>query len=724
MAADEQHSDGLSELVERQSVIREPCPSPNLQERVHTHLRRPSSAIRRTARNIESFNRNRDHHQRIHDDTSVFLSHRARTRSLARIQAEQRPRQSLQQELGHREGKHEENQEARQEGSQEQQITPSSQLAQGTSLQNNISAKAEPLSREWRPSIALGSPLWLDGEDLSAIEIADRKVAQTRLWVDYYQGVPDFVRTHQEAVREREQLDVTDEANTKPRSALTCTHSTAIQQRLRHLRVILQDSHFPPERANIEAAIAGYESGAIPYSDSYTLIWAGRIVDRCPDFDSFTADRGARLDRYEAEYGPSWLWYEPPLSRGGGTLRGPTIVTKRAICLENKPEWRRGTDNMGHYRVQMSFRRRKENVSRSGPVAVPFSPLRTRPPNTTTTRTKPRRRSTAKSTAVIPQPNTSLPGTTVPDRDGPRIVWDTLLDTGATLPCLYEGDLPRLGINRYAYAAQSSRTIATADSVIETRVYELDVGVCGGDGGEELLGLGGVGGGGGNSGGGNSTPLSPCLSPRSTTLHPNEKSHDPKQESESLTCTVPVVFFGGSSSDFSGDHTPDRLSGILPFHLCYLSSAPGNFKLWMGETKGDVIGPGRLPGLMRYGGVIGGVRDMEKRHPPPTKTTRSKLVVRRGSRNPETPEKAIFARGSPQRAGWVEQDEDVEDRSPMVSGFEFDNVTLAAEGFDPLRAKRKREAGRHNAQRRESEEKPAKKRSREGELTAEERVGK
>jgi hypothetical protein len=614
-------------------------------------------------------------------------------------------------------------------------MTLGSEATPGGSLQNNISSEANPSSTEWRPSIALGSPLWLDGEDLSAIEIADRKVAQTRLWVDYYQGVPDFVRTHQEAVREREQLDETNEANTKPRSALTSAQNIAIQQRLRHLRVILQDSHFPPECANIEAAIAGYESGAIRYSDLYTLIWAGRIVDRCPDFDSFTADRRARLDRYEAEYGPSWLWYEPPLSGGGGTLRGPTIVTKRAICLENKPEWRRGTDNMGHYRVRMSFRRRKENVARPGTSPFPLSPLRTRAHNTTTKATKPRRRrSTAKSaTAIIPQPNTSLPGTTIPDTDGPRIVWDTLLDTGATLPCLFEGDLPRLGIDRYSYAAQSSRTIATADSVIETRVYELDVGVCGG-GGEvgDLLGLGG-------GGGGNPTPFSPCLSPRRTLYPPPNKPPNPSPpkkdpESDSLTCTVPVVFFAGSSSDFPSDqHTPDRLSGILPFHLCYLSSAPGNFKLWMGETKGDVIGPGKLPGLMRYGGVIGGARDVERRlppppPPPPKTTTKPKLVVvRRASRNPKTPESAVFDSDSPHDVGWVEQGEDVEDRSPSpmesgLSGFEFNNVDAATEGFDLSRAKRKREAGHQNAQRRESEEWPARKRIRVGELTAEERV--
>ncbi|KAK4105707.1 hypothetical protein N658DRAFT_386000, partial [Parathielavia hyrcaniae] len=553
--------------------------------------RRPSATLRSAARNAESFNRNRDHRvRRMSEDLAILRSHRARTRSVARIQAEQQ----------------------RQQREQEETALPPEATSPRSGLQDRISSNSNDTlpAKEWRPSIALGSPLWLDGEDLGAIEIADRKVAQTRLWLDYYQGASDFLQTHQEALREREQLDEADETNTKPTSALHSTQTSAIQKRLRHLRVIVQDSHFPPERANIEAAIAGYESGAISYSDSYTLIWVGRIVDRCPDFDSFTVGRRARLARYEAEHGPGWLWYEPPLSGGGGTIRGPTMVIKRAVCLENKAEWRRGTDNMGHYRARMSFRRRKEMVAAAAASSSPFSHQQQQQPHA------PPRRSTATKTTIIPQPNTSRPGTTVPDPDGPRIVWDMLLDSGATLPCLFEGDLRRLGINRHTYAAQSSRTIATADSVIESRVYELDVGVCG-DGESQLPGSAtGIA--------SNSThfpsPFSPSLvSPHSITPlsppatdavaeKPETENHSKQSSdlSDSLACTIPVVFFPGSSSDFSADHhTPDRLSGILPFHICYWSSAPGNFKLWLGETRNDVVGAGRLPGIMRYGGVIG-----------------------------------------------------------------------------------------------------------------------
>lgn len=71
--------------------------------------------------------------------------------------------------------------------------------------------------RQWQPSIVIGSPLWLEGEDLSKIEVADRKVAQTRLWAEHYQGVARFAEMHQEAIQERAHLDEKDEVNTKPR---------------------------------------------------------------------------------------------------------------------------------------------------------------------------------------------------------------------------------------------------------------------------------------------------------------------------------------------------------------------------------------------------------------------------------------------------------------------------------------------------------------------------
>ncbi|KAG7293190.1 hypothetical protein NEMBOFW57_003236 [Staphylotrichum longicolle] len=537
--------------------------------------------------------------------------------------------------------------------------------------------------------------------------------------------------------------DLTKPVNIR-RSTLNSIHISAIQRRLEHLRIVLQTSEFPPEHANIEAAIAGYESEAIPYSDSYTLIWAGRIVDRCPDFDSFTLDRSARLDRYEVEYGPGWLWYEPPLSGGGGTIRGPTIVVKKGICLENMPSWRHGTENMGHYRVNMGFRRRKANVSRGklSPFAQHSSsndaygahmPKKRRRSATATTPRTPRTPKTPNTPRIpsMPQPNTSQPGTTFPDPDGPRIYWDTLLDSGATLPCLYENDMSKLGISRSTYAAQSSRSVATADAVITSRVYELDVCVAAGSAPHRLpqrpmpLRTRAA------AAAAAATPNSPAAagsSPRTKRKHPPQQQDDEHDdEPTSMRCTIPVIAFAGSSNDLPdttttsttnsstgpkpSDHAPDRLSGILPFHVCYTSSAPGAFKMWMGEDRRDVLGAGRLPGNMRYGEILGGeegddVDDHdEKAAMSPGNATTAKGTTRGGrgrgwpSRDLRTPERVIFEHDFPDGTGRVLRDEDGKGGNVIVCGprgVDFDRLDATAQDVDVWRVDRKRQPRRRS----------------------------
>ena len=161
--------------------------------------RRHSATLRRVARNAETFSRNRDHRvRRINDDASVPFSPRARVRASARTRAErQQP--------------------------QQQTIPDADETGRGANTLNKISSQSEPQPSarfgNWKPSIALGTALWLDGEDLDAIQIADRKVAQTRFWADHYRGAPAFERMHQEAVQEREQLDEAALVNTAPRLA-------------------------------------------------------------------------------------------------------------------------------------------------------------------------------------------------------------------------------------------------------------------------------------------------------------------------------------------------------------------------------------------------------------------------------------------------------------------------------------------------------------------------
>jgi len=163
--------------------------------------RRRSSTIRKYARNIENFNRNRATNAvRERNDVGVPFPSRMRTRSMARADEEDDPTQRQQTEV----------------------------------------------RRRWQPSIVIGSPLWLDGEDPSKIEMADRKVAQTRLWAEHYQGVAGFAEMHQEAVRERAHLDEKDEANTKPR--YVSHHPTTRRKAMGMTTDLASDHQSPPFR--------------------------------------------------------------------------------------------------------------------------------------------------------------------------------------------------------------------------------------------------------------------------------------------------------------------------------------------------------------------------------------------------------------------------------------------------------------------------------------------
>lgn len=393
------------------------------------------------------------------------------------------------------------------------------------------------------------------------------------------------------------------------------------------LRSVAGESEFPPERANLDAAIAGYESGAIPYSSSYTLIWAGRIVDRCPDHASFTRDRKERLDRYFARYGEGWFWYEPPLIEDGRDIaRAPSMGRiKKGVCLENKNEWRRKTDNMGHYRLTMGFRRRREAVAREHhrrpSLFLPGLPQQLG------------RIQSAQSGAPARRPVEA-------DPDGPRIFFDMLLDSGATLPCLYSDDLATLGIDPRVYAAQGVRTIATAESVSAMKIYELDA----------------------------------CVYPPGDASD-QQSSWPAEGHGDILGGTVPVVILGGqATSDGQPEVAPDRLSGLLPFHVCYWSSAPGNFKIWLGKDRRDVLGAGRLPGQMRLASW--------KKHTPLLEKTLLETMA-------GTPRRAVFEHQLPN--GSVVRDEDEGPGSVIVAGprgVNLDDPDAKAEGIRVLQVLR------------------------------------
>jgi hypothetical protein len=160
------------------------------------------------------------------------------------------------------------------------------------------------------------------------------------------------------------------------------------------------------------------------------------------------------------------------------------------------------------------------------------------------------------------------------DPSGPRIFWSTLLNSGATLPSLWEADILLLQIDLDTYAAQSVRTVSTAESVQQSRIYDLDVAVC--------------------------PPLTPPAFV--SVIYPHPLGHEEDEEYEPVPHITSVVAFPGQArSDYTGgEYSPDRLSGLLPFHSCYVSDAPGSYRLWLGKDRRDVLGAGRMPGQMRF----------------------------------------------------------------------------------------------------------------------------
>ena len=141
------------------------------------------SSVRRTASNLASFEHNRHAHSHA-VRRNLFAPTRPRTRSVTSKEAEELNKT--------------------QSG-----IPPLSVAAQVGEYEGDSVASAQ-----WEPSIVIGSPVSLEGEDLSRIEMADRKIAQRRLWAEHYQGAGDFLKLLEEALDERKQLDENDKENT------------------------------------------------------------------------------------------------------------------------------------------------------------------------------------------------------------------------------------------------------------------------------------------------------------------------------------------------------------------------------------------------------------------------------------------------------------------------------------------------------------------------------
>ncbi|KAI0126647.1 hypothetical protein BJ170DRAFT_724154 [Xylariales sp. AK1849] len=147
-----------------------------------------------------------------------------------------------------------------------------------------------------------------------------------------------------------------------------------------------------------------------------------------------------------------------------------------------------------------------------------------------------------------------------------------LLDTGATFPTLGMQDLKYLGIDLKNYSTQSITTLNTANGPVDSDVYDLDVGI--------------------------GSALSEERDWRRTT-----KTLGWPHEAGIVGGLCPVAFPRREDQGEAQDelHWADRLSGTLPFTLCYTSSVPTAGRIWLGEDRRDVLGAQRFPPYQGYG---------------------------------------------------------------------------------------------------------------------------
>ncbi|KAI2616012.1 hypothetical protein GGR54DRAFT_641821 [Hypoxylon sp. NC1633] len=360
------------------------------------------------------------------------------------------------------------------------------------------------------------------GENLSYIERKEREIEQQRYILNHHaqhapHQVPHDRVLLEKLIMERAEMEDNIE-NNMPEDQRE--ERNRVGQRLDALAWALNTCQCEAERINIQAAIQGYQSGEITYSNHFTLIYGGHIVDVCPTYRSFCEDRQERLDSYYARFGPGWLWQEPPLlGQGSGEL------AMKGVGLPRLPG---GAYQIGHYTVVMEFCANNYEVMRGSGY------------------------SQAKETSPEGQ------------RQPPANLFVMLLDCGATMPSLTKLDVERLEILPDKYPAQGVITINSVTSARPRRFYELYVSVCS-DRGESLVSEG------------------------DQAVWPGER--------RTLGGLYPVWIDEDKTRNVS---IVDRLSGMVPFDSCYMSSAPTMRQFWLGEDRRDVLGAKRLPAHLRF----------------------------------------------------------------------------------------------------------------------------
>ncbi|KAM0284237.1 hypothetical protein ACHAQH_002026 [Verticillium albo-atrum] len=495
--------------------------------------------------------------------------------------------------------------------------------------------RRQSFSRPWTnqdavspgPTIIIGAPL---GHNLSAIEAADALVQQ---WERIYQEnlldhgeeeVQGIAEQLAQARRDRAELD-TVEDRAYVEGSLQDTEgfrNKLVAERIMTLQSALESSECHGEIVNIQAAIRCYRQGVIRPSRYFALIYAGHFVDVAPSYGFFTHDRAERLSRYAAEYGPGWLWFEPPLD-------GCSSVSGGGGINALKSTWAMETDNafgMGEYFITMGFKRindinyrkpqEKEDAKRKAPrktaqswradllanLQHPGSKSKEKP---VISKPKKQKKRTVNGTIKTSQelfhltPATPAEEPSEAQSNAVRLYYRMLLDTGATLPMLYKEDFAALGINMQTYAAASTMQITTANGSRQTAVYELHVSVCDTRTAQSLVD--------------EDEPVWPDAHPSLGGILP----------------VAQIVGAGGREAGFPYAKSMDdrvidiaekaegkktlRLSGILPLKTCYMQSTPGLGAVWLGEDRRDVLGAQRMPGQMRW--EAGSTKIFDPGHP-------------------------------------------------------------------------------------------------------------
>ncbi|CEI65289.1 hypothetical protein FVEN_g6283 [Fusarium venenatum] len=439
-----------------------------------------------------------------------------------------------------------------------------------------------PVPPGWEPPLVIGASL---GTNLSRLENAERSVLQWEAIIANTrrkQPLADLSGLEDQRDKARQEFEQMEESeeNLVPFDELESTKRYRIRKRIDLLTASLERHECPASDTNIRAAIKAYQTGQIKCWDRWTLIYAGQLADFCPSYESFTLDREERLDRYHSQYGEGWLWYEPPLAPKGNHQ------TEQLMAAT----WAQSSDDSGlltgykpyNWEISMGFKRvkgfhgrftqrlGKPGRSKNGKVLLYQTKLREIGSN-------------ERGPCFVEDDN---------DDTAPRVCFKMLLDSGATHPSLHDTDLKYIGIDRRTYPAQTHISISTAESsTAVARVYEMRVDVCRYNG-ESLVGddpifpnerreLGGI------------APVMVLVKSTPDESEPlSEWYEEALENGEDVSEEAMAKRYKGSQES--------RLSGMLPFQVCYFAGAPGQPHFWFGEDRRDVLGADRMPGQQRW----------------------------------------------------------------------------------------------------------------------------